>query len=98
MLKLGAKGAISVTANVCPQACADQDRFLREGKVKEAEALHQKLLPLHSALFFETNPIPVKAALAMMGLIEEEYRLPLVKMGEGNRARLKAVLKELNIL
>ncbi|HBF14037.1 MAG TPA: 4-hydroxy-tetrahydrodipicolinate synthase [Deltaproteobacteria bacterium] len=98
MMKLGACGAISVTANVVPKECAQQDRLVREGKIAEAESLHQKLLPLHQAMFFETNPIPVKAALAMMGLISEEYRLPLVPMGAVNRERLKKVLEGLGII
>ena len=94
ILKRGGKGAISVTANVAPKDCADQWKAFQSGKTAEALALHQKLLPLHDALFFETNPIPVKAALSMMGLITEEYRLPLVAMSESNRVRLKEVLEK----
>ena len=60
--------------------------------------MHFRLLPLLDALFCETNPIPVKAALAMRGLIQEELRLPLVPISSGNRERLQAVLKELGLL
>jgi 4-hydroxy-tetrahydrodipicolinate synthase len=63
-----------------------------EGKLEEARKLHYQLLPLMQANFLETNPIPVKAALAMMGLIEEVYRLPLVPMKPENRAKLEKVL------
>ncbi len=69
-----------------------------EEKLSEAEKIHELLLPLHDAMFYETNPIPVKAALSMMGLIEEEYRLPLVKMSEGNRSRLQEVMKKLGVI
>lgn len=92
ILKRGGKGSVSVTANVAPKECALQWKAFQAGKMPEAEKLHQKLLPLHDAMFYETNPIPVKAALALMGLIEEEYRLPLVKMSQGNRSRLKEVM------
>jgi 4-hydroxy-tetrahydrodipicolinate synthase len=60
--------------------------------------LHQKLYPLFKDLFIETNPVPVKAALAMMGQIEEEYRLPLVPMAAKNRETLKATLRGCGIL
>lgn len=94
MLKMGAVGSISVTANVVPQDCAKEFSLFRAGKIAEAEAVHQKLVALHQSMFFETNPIPVKAALAKLGLIQEEYRLPLVKIGEANRARLEKAMKE----
>lgn len=96
--KLGGKGAISVTANVLPKECADEWNLFQSGKVQETQKVHDRLMPLHTAMFFETNPIPVKAALAMMGLIEEEYRLPLVKMSEENREKLQKVLKECGLI
>ena len=68
------------------------------GDAKRAGQLHAKFTPLFKDLFLETNPVPVKAALAMMGLIEEEYRLPLVPMSPANRAKLKATLKACGIL
>lgn len=93
MYKLGAKGAISVTANVVPQDTAREWALFKAGRVAEAQKLHDRLMILHEALFFETNPIPVKTALAMMGLIEEEFRLPMVKISDANRARLKKALE-----
>ena len=73
------------------RACLDDD-------MPRARALHYKLLPLFDVLFCETNPIPTKAALALMGLIGPEIRLPLVEMTETNRERLQVVLKELGLL
>lgn len=98
MILRGAKGAISVTANVVPEECAKHWTLMKSGKIEEAERIHKKLLPLHGAMFLETNPIPVKAALAMMGLIEEEYRLPLVPMSRANREKLSKVLKEYGLI
>lgn len=98
MYQLGARGAISVTANICPKECALEWELFRDGNLNGAKTLHQKLLPLHTALFFETNPIPVKSALSMMGLIAEEYRLPLVPLSGANKERLKKVLRELGLL
>lgn len=96
--KLGGKGAISVTANVLPKECAEEWSLFQAGRIESAEKVNARLMPLHTAMFFETNPIPVKAALAMMGLIEEEYRLPLVRMSEANRQRLQKVLKERGLI
>ncbi len=69
-----------------------------EGKIDEARKLHFQLLPLMQANFIETNPIPVKAGLAMMGMIEEVYRLPLVPMKPENRAKLEKVMAALGLL
>lgn len=93
ILKMGGRGAISVTANVVPKLCAQEWDLFSAGQWPEAEKLHSRLLPLHEAMFYETNPIPVKAALSMMGKIVEEYRLPLVKMSSVNRDKLSLVLK-----
>lgn len=90
---LGAKGVISVTANVVPDLMARQYQFVRQGDFKAACELHFQLFNLHQHLFLETNPIPVKAALSMMGLIEEEFRLPLVPMNAKYREILKEDLK-----
>jgi 4-hydroxy-tetrahydrodipicolinate synthase len=93
LYKIGARGSISVTANVVPGDCSQEWTLFKEGKIAEAEALHQKMMPLHDAMFIETNPIPVKAALGLMGLIEETYRLPLVPVSESNRYKVKKVLQ-----
>ena len=73
------------------------DSFAR-GDARKAEQLHAKFYPVFKDLFVETNPVPVKAALAMMGLIAEEYRLPLVKMSDANREKLRTTLKACGIL
>lgn len=91
---LGAKGVISVTANIAPRLCADQYQAVVEGDHRRALSIHNELLELHQIMFVETNPIPVKAALALMGKIEEEYRLPLVQLSKGNRELLKQCLKQ----
>ncbi len=98
MMSIGGSGVISVSANVAPDLVARQYDAFVEGDLEEAKTLHHKLFRLHQAMFYETNPIPVKTALAMMGLIEEEFRLPLCKMSDSNKEKLRAVLKEMNLL
>jgi len=98
MLALGGKGVISTIGNVAPGEVVDLVRAFRAGDLERARSVHVRLLPLIDALFCESNPIPVKAALAMRGLIHEELRLPLLPISNGNRERLQAVLKELGLL
>ncbi len=98
LIALGADGGISVVANEVPGPFARMIRAALEGRFDDARALHYRLLPLMELNFIESNPIPVKAALALMGRIQEEYRLPLLKMSETNRARLRELLKELQLL
>jgi 4-hydroxy-tetrahydrodipicolinate synthase len=98
MLAIGGTGAISVTANIIPgDAAAMFDAFFA-GKREEALALHYKMEPLHSLMFIETNPIPVKTALAMMGKITEEFRLPLCSMADANKDKLKKALKDYKLI
>jgi 4-hydroxy-tetrahydrodipicolinate synthase len=82
-----------VASNVAPREVATMVRAFAAGDVKKALQIHQRLYPLFKDLFIETNPVPVKAALAMLGLIDEEYRLPLVQMSAASRATLKAAMK-----
>lgn len=70
----------------------------RRGQIRKASQLHAKYYPLFKDLFIETNPVPIKAALAMKGLIQEEYRLPLVPMSAASRAKLRATLKACGVL
>lgn len=98
LMALGATGVISVAANVVPDRVAALTRAWLEGDPQKAKKLHYELLPLFKALFLETNPIPVKAALAAMGKISEEYRLPLCKMSPGNRDKLVSVLSSQGLL
>ncbi len=92
LMALGGKGVISVASNEVPGSMSRLVRLLREGEYDEARKLNEQLLPLMQVNFIETSPIPVKAALAMMGMIEEIYRLPLVPMKPENRAKLEKVL------
>ena len=98
MLALGGSGVISTASNVAPGEVVDLVRAFRAGDLERARAVHYRMMPLVDALFCETNPIPVKAALAMRGLIHEELRLPLVPITNGNRERLQAVMKDLGLL
>jgi len=97
MLALGAKGVISVVSNVAPKAMADLYDAFALGEMARARDLHFRLWPLMQALFIETNPIPAKTALAMMGKIREEFRLPLCAMSDANRKVLAKVLSDLKI-
>jgi 4-hydroxy-tetrahydrodipicolinate synthase len=98
LMCLGAVGAISVTANECPAAMTRLVHLLLNGNYEEARRLNARLWPLMQANFVETSPIPVKAALAMMGLVEEVYRLPLVPMAAEQRSRLRQVLTAQGLL
>ena len=98
-MSVGAQGVISVASNVIPREVAQMVKAYASGRnVKKALQIHQKFYSLFKDLFIETNPIPVKAALAMMGQIEEEYRLPLVPMSAKNREILQATMKACGIL
>ncbi len=98
MMSVGATGIVSVASNLIPaEVCAMVEAFAK-GNVGEAMRLHRKFYPAYRDLFLETNPIPIKAAMAMKGMLEEEYRLPLCQMGESNRAKLQATLEKCGIL
>ena len=97
MIALGAQGLISTSANVVPREIADLTDFCLEGRWDEARAIQYRLLPLMRALFLETNPIPVKAAVAMLGLCQDELRLPLVSMTAAPRAQLAEALRALGL-
>jgi 4-hydroxy-tetrahydrodipicolinate synthase len=97
-MAVGAQGVISVAANVAPREVSTMVRAFASGDARKALQIHQKLYPLFKDLFIETNPVPVKAALAMLGIGDEEYRLPLVRMSAANRATLKAAMKASGIL
>ncbi|MDO9529511.1 MAG: 4-hydroxy-tetrahydrodipicolinate synthase [Syntrophales bacterium] len=98
LLAVGGKGVISVTSNVAPADMAGMIDAFEAGDLLRARELHYKMFPLMSALFFETNPIPVKAALAMMGKIEYELRLPLPKMSDANYERLRKVVSDYGLI
>ena len=92
ILEVGGKGIISVISNVVPADMAGMIDAFEAGDMAKAKELYYKMRPLMDALFFETNPIPSKAALYMMGKIEYELRLPLCRMSDANYERLKNVL------
>jgi 4-hydroxy-tetrahydrodipicolinate synthase len=98
LMTLGGVGIISVASNEVPRSMSRLAQLLLDGQVQEARRLHFQLLPLMQANFIESNPIPVKAALAMMGLIHEVYRLPLVPMRSENRAKLEKILQAESLL
>ena len=97
-MAVGADGVISVASNVIPREVAHMVKAFSLGKPAIALKLHHKFYPVFKDLFIETNPVPVKAALAMLGMMEEEYRLPLVPMSAKNRATLQATLKACGVL
>ena len=97
-MAVGAQGVISVVSNVIPRQVAQMVKAYAAGKTGAALKLHQKYYPLFKDLFIETNPVPVKAALAMLGQIEEEYRLPLVPLSAKNREVLQATMKAVGLL
>jgi len=98
LLAVGGRGVISTSANVAPAEMVDLVRAFRAGELDRARRIHQRLLPLFDALFCETNPIPVKAALGMQGLVGDEIRLPMTRLTDANRERLQVTLKELGLL
>ena len=98
MIALGADGLISVASNEAPEMMSKMNDLALAGNWDEARALHYRLLPLMEANFIESSPGPVKAAMALMGLIEENLRLPLVPVQEKTRARMREVLIEVGLL
>ncbi len=96
-LAQGGDGVISVASNVVPSEMRLLTDAARRGDLKQAQAASERLLPLFDNLFVESNPIPVKAALAALGLCEDELRLPLVPMSDGARAGLVETLRELGV-
>ena len=98
MMAVGAEGVISVVSNVSPEAMASMVQAAQRGDFDAARKTHARLLPLMLVSFVESNPIPVKAAMAMMGLLEENYRLPMVPPSDASRARISEVLNALDMV
>jgi 4-hydroxy-tetrahydrodipicolinate synthase len=94
----GGDGIISVMSNEVPKQFSDLVRFALSGDLNRAKELHYKLFELMKINFIESNPIPVKTALSMMGMVSEDFRLPLTKMSKGNKDKLKNVLKDLELI
>lgn len=98
LLALGGDGVISTTANVAPKQMCELVRRFAAGDLAGAQQIHYQLLPLFDALFCETNPIPLKAAVAALGWCTDEIRLPLTRLGDVRREHLEVILKDLGIL
>ena len=98
LIALGAEGIVSVASNEIPDLMSSMTELALAGNWTEARALHYRLLPLMEINFIESSPGPVKAAMAMMGLLEENFRLPLVPITDKSRARIREVIAELGLL
>lgn len=98
IMALGGEGVISVASNIIPKALSAMVDLALKGSWEEARQSHYRLLPLFKALFLETNPIPIKTALAMKGMIKEVFRLPLCAMEPGNREKLSKILTDQRVL
>jgi len=98
VLAIGGKGVVSVVANIVPKDTADMVNAWEEGNIERAKELFYKLFPLCQAMFYETNPIPVKTSLALMGKIQDELRLPLTPMASANLGRLKKALQDYGLI
>jgi 4-hydroxy-tetrahydrodipicolinate synthase len=94
LLAIGGRGVVSVIANILPRETSDMVHAALDGDWKRARELHFKLFPLARASFIETNPIPIKEAMAMAGMLEPEFRLPMCRMGDANREKLRGVLRQ----
>jgi 4-hydroxy-tetrahydrodipicolinate synthase len=98
MMIIGAVGVISVASNIAPKPVADLVHHALKGEWNEARAMHLKYYRLFTDLFIDTNPVPIKAAMAMKGLVEETYRLPLCEMSEALKGKLRETLKAVALL
>jgi len=98
LMACGAKGVISVTANIMPKQVKAMVVAIQEGRWDDARKLHLQLLDIHNAMFIESNPVPVKTAAALMGLCRADVRLPLVELTTGSLEKLKAVMKGYDLI
>ncbi len=99
--KRGGVGIISVTANIAPKLCSDMQRYSKsksDNEIKEAERIDQILQPLHKSLFIESNPAPVKYAAKLLGLCNDEIRLPLVKIKKETQEKIKQALSSAKLI
>ena len=96
--KLGGVGCISVSANVAPKLCSEFHALCNANKFDEAKPIFDKLLPLHDILFVESNPVPTKYSLSLMGMMTEDVRLPLVTAENSSKEKIKEVLKNLSLI
>ena len=97
----GGVGIISVTANIAPKLCSDMQKYSKsksDNEIKEAERIDQMLQPLHKSLFIESNPAPVKYAAKLLGLCDDEIRLPLVKIKKETQEEVKKALSSAKLI
>jgi len=97
-MSVGAVGVVSVASNIVPGIVSNLVTFALSGMWKDAYALHKDYWPLFTGMFMETNPIPVKTALAMMGRMEERFRLPMCPISDENRDKLRGLLETYELL
>jgi 4-hydroxy-tetrahydrodipicolinate synthase len=98
LMAVGGHGVISVIANIVPRETADMVHAALDGDFKRARELHHRLFPLARAAFLETNPIPIKEAMALAGMLEPEFRLPMCRMSEANRETLRGILRQYGLV
>ena len=98
LMACGAKGIISVVANIMPKEVSSLVDAFFAGNLDEARRLHLHMLKISNAMFIETNPVPVKTAAALMGKCSDEVRLPLAPMSDANRNKLSGIMKSYGLL
>ena len=98
IIAVGGKGVVSVAANIVPKEVADMVKYALNGQMKKAREIHYKLYPIFKVLFIETNPIPVKTSLSLMGMIKQEWRLPLTPPSDENFQKIKETLKKYGVI
>jgi 4-hydroxy-tetrahydrodipicolinate synthase len=98
LMKIGGRGVISVASNIIPGDVKQLTAYALSGDLQKAEELHNKLLPLFEGIFVETNPVPIKAALAMKGMLKEAYRLPMCEMQAENKDQLRKLLEDFGVI
>jgi 4-hydroxy-tetrahydrodipicolinate synthase len=98
LMAVGGHGVISVIANIVPRETADMVHAALDNDIKRARELHHRLFPLARAAFLETNPIPIKEAMAMAGMLEPEFRLPMCRMSDANRETLRGILRQYGLV
>ncbi|MGB3111433.1 MAG: dihydrodipicolinate synthase family protein, partial [Candidatus Omnitrophota bacterium] len=94
----GATGVVSVVANIIPGKVHELVQFFLDGHIDRSREIHFEIMDLCKAMFIETNPIPVKTSMAMMDMINEEWRLPLCEMSDAGRTRLEQVLRRYGLV
>ncbi|MCD6221467.1 4-hydroxy-tetrahydrodipicolinate synthase [bacterium] len=98
IISMGGKGVVSVAANIVPKDMSDMVKFALNGEIEKARKIHYKLFPVFKVLFIETNPIPVKTSLSIMGMIQAEWRLPLTSPSDENYKKIEQALKKCGVI